>query len=92
MLSERTSFVFQFQYLSAVLILVLMEYDLWVAELKGVNQVYGGVLILVLMEYALWGQVSSSVERLARVLILVLMEYALWVNQGWINDNNIEWS
>ena len=61
-----------------VLILVLMEYGLW---LNGVTVSYGiaPVLILVLMEYGLWLTLSERLIHFDHdVLILVLMEYGLW--------------
>ena len=61
-----------------VLILVLMEYALWLF-LNTINHAWNKVLILVLMEYALWlKNVYEGLRNSIEVLILVLMEYALW--------------
>ena len=66
-----------------VLILVLMEYGLWLAH-KGVQKFYK-VLILVLMEYGLWQARAVEYQRIL-VLILVLMEYGLWPETGGLQD------
>ena len=61
-----------------VLILVLMEYGLWLA-LADVLTKDSVVLILVLMEYGLWHpDVEEKEADEGKVLILVLMEYGLW--------------
>ena len=65
-------------YAKTVLILVLMEDDLW--EKFYLTLLFAcAVLILVLMEDDLWGgKTMSDWEQIFRVLILVLMEDNLW--------------
>ena len=64
---------------SCVLILVLMEYGLWLKTTSGKSEV-ANVLILVLMEYGLWPSEDITEGEGLIVLILVLMEYGLWRN------------
>ena len=63
---------------SNVLILILMEYALWVHKIMATLLKNCIVLILILMEYALWDGKGYCVGAGHRVLILILMEYALW--------------
>ena len=60
-----------------VLILVLMEYGLWLKYLEFLANLLI-VLILVLMEYGLWQEAGGASPVPYGVLILVLMEYGLW--------------
>ena len=66
--------------LNLVLILILMEYALWVPRLAQIQPATYTVLILILMEYALWEieKIGGSGKNKNDVLILILMEYALW--------------
>ena len=61
-----------------VLILVLMEYGLWLFAGRGCKTFFSAVLILVLMEYGLWPVLIGQKSTGCDVLILVLMEYGLW--------------
>ncbi len=45
-----------------VLILILLEYALWVKEVIA-NAVKAGVLILILLEYALWGFLFAGIAN-----------------------------
>ena len=66
-----------------VLILVLMEYGLWLLAIHRLLRLHH-VLILVLMEYGLWPFKVFCHWAADSVLILVLMEYGLWpVGQRW---------
>ena len=62
-----------------VLILVLVDYALWLHR-ERVCRLTTQVLILVLVDYALWQQDANPPKGKARVLILVLVDYALWRN------------
>ena len=62
---------------SNVLILVLMEYGLRLADAQIVRYPSNHVLILVLMEYGLRLSLQSPPKYVVAVLILVLMEYGL---------------
>ena len=63
-----------------VLILVLMEYGLWLRLGSPACRGPVQVLILVLMEYGLWHSLLGDWVWSMIVLILVLMEYGLWRN------------
>ena len=87
MLSDSNNLL-RFLAHTTVLILVLMEYALW---LLGKVDKDGSclVLILVLMEYALWHlQLLKERNKAIYVLILVLMEYALWRVVGDTEDGD----
>ena len=79
--SLRTALWMTWIPVMSVLILVLMEYALWVVFPFYDNVDVTIVLILVLMEYALW-VLPRTLKPMGNltVLILVLMEYALWAN------------
>ena len=64
-----------------VLILVLMEYGLWLEDAL-IKAFENYVLILVLMEYGLWLTILFNISTKLKVLILVLMEYGLWLCQA----------
>ena len=70
-----------------VLILVLMEYALWLLTKGVLLSLSHTVLILVLMEYALWRESKVSSQWWTGVLILVLMEYALWLYYDYIGTS-----
>ena len=65
-----------------VLILVLMEYGLWLRCTR-TGGILSEVLILVLMEYGLWLIMKKVIRSVREVLILVLMEYGLWLAGLW---------
>ena len=65
-----------------VLILVLMEYGLRLADAQIVRYPSNHVLILVLMEYGLRLSLQSPPKYVVAVLILVLMEYGLRLYEG----------
>ena len=73
-LSHLTKIIDKFHFL----ILILMEYALWVKKQISLFMRLDFVLILILMEYTLWVQAILHNGRAQGVLILILMEYALW--------------
>ena len=77
MLFELSTNFWRTKY-EGVLILILMEYALWVDMHSKDCYKNMIVLILILMEYALWVTPSNLLAVTVRVLILILMEYALW--------------
>ena len=60
-----------------VLILVVMEDDLW-QPFSEPSSSTSNVLILVVMEDDLWPLIRKSMVICLKVLILVVMEYGLW--------------
>ena len=67
-------------FILQVLILVLMEYGLWLHWWSSQQNGIRKVLILVLMEYGLWQIMIFKAMKELGVLILVLMEYGLWLS------------
>ena len=60
MLYENSMKYVKVEWPEIVLILILMEYALWVSNDRR-QKINWGVLILILMEYALWGNTAYCV-------------------------------